>query len=91
MEIGAPRRRAEEIGVKGYLKETERDRDRWLDGVRDIHEHDLRIWELGQNSQCITTWTFSFSSQDCRLVSLRFDNTGMVVMVMLMLIVRIKT
>lgn len=43
MEIGAPRRRAEEILVKGYLKENERDIDRWLDGVRDIHEHDLRI------------------------------------------------
>jgi methyl coenzyme M reductase subunit C-like uncharacterized protein (methanogenesis marker protein 7) len=59
MEIGAPRRRAEEIWVKGYLKVIDRDRHRWLDGMRDIHEHDLRIWELGQNSQCITTRTFS--------------------------------
>jgi hypothetical protein len=44
---GASGKRIEGIGIEWYLGVIERDRHRWLDGVRDIYEHDFGIWEFG--------------------------------------------
>jgi hypothetical protein len=53
-------RRIVAIWNKCALEVIDRDRDGWLDGMRDIHEHehDFEFGYLEYNLQRITTWTF---------------------------------
>jgi hypothetical protein len=78
--------------VKGYLKVNERDRHRWLDGMRDIREHDLEIGDRTHNvSPLEHSPVYFFPKSPTYIVSLRFFRRCCGIEVMVMLIVRIKT